>query len=321
MSEDGGTVQVRPAPIDPFAAAPGGRYADAFVVVERVPGGRTSRPPRGVRTEHFDVRRDGSRLRVGHDLDPSRVDDDIGGLVARELVAPGWISGGEAFERIFTGLVLTGRADPDADPTAAWQGFYTNTLHRLDTLVGSASSSPGTTVGVTGRTVHGSLAAYAPVHARAEALVRGSSVLELGCCLGFLSLRLARAGFTVTGTDVAAGTVRLLTAMATRLGVPLDTRVADATRVPFPGGYADTVLLVHLLEHLDPDDGERALAEARRLARRRVVVAVPYEEQPDPAYGHVRTLDADLLHALGRGCDWSATVHDHHGGWLVLDRP
>lgn len=329
-----GTLPVE-APIDPFAAAPAGRYADAFVVVERVQGGRSRHRPHGVRTEHFDVGRDGDRLRVRHDLDPREVDDDLGGLVARELVAPGWVSGSEVFERIFTGLVLTGHADA----TDAWESFYRNTLRRLDALVGPPS--PGTSArgaqtrrrsaGHTGDrppaadpaggAAHGSLADYAPVYARAEALVRGSSVLELGCCFGFLSLRLARAGCTVTGSDVVAGTVRLLATMASRLGIPLGTCVADATRVPLPGACVDTVLLAHLLEHLDADDGVRAVAEACRLARHRVLVAVPYEDLPDPAYGHVHTVDAEVLRTLGARSGWDAMVHDHHGGWLVLDRP
>ena len=44
------------------------------------------------------------------------------------------------------------------------------------------------------------------------------------------------------------------------------------------------------------------------------------EDEPDPAYGHVRTVDAAALHRLGERPGWRADVHDHHGGWLVLDR-
>lgn len=311
MSERAPTYQVAP-PIDPLAPTQGGRYEDALVVVERACGGPLAAPPPGgVRTTHFDVVLEDRRLRVTHRLDPRRVDDDLGGLVATELVRPGWVSGSEVFERIFTGLVLTSHPDP----AAAWELFYRNTLARLDALI-----APGA-AGAEGSTGHSSLADYAPVHAHAEHLVRGTRVLELGSCFGFLALRLARSGLAVTATDVAPGPVRLLQEMTPRLGSALVTAVADATRVPLPDGCADSVLLVHLLEHLDIDDGARAVAEATRLARIRVVVAVPYEAEPDPAYGHIRTLDAPALRRLGEVSGWRADVHDHHGGWLVLDRP
>lgn len=310
-------------PIDPLATAPGGRYDDGLVVVQLAASGRPRRTLHCVRTPHFDVERADGRLRVTHALDPTEIDDDLCGLVARELVSPGWVVGNEVFERILTGLVLTSHPDP----LRAWDTFYRNTLDRLDALIGpprppgadATSRTPHAGPGTDDATWHGSLAGYAPVYAHAERLVVGSSVLELGSCFGFLSLRLAASGLEVTGSDVAPGTVRLLRVMSSRLGRGLRTCVADATRVPLGDGHADTVLLVHLLEHLDAHDGYHALAQAIRLARLRVVVAVPYEEQPDPAYGHVRTLDATVLRDLATGWGWHADVHDNHGGWLVLD--
>jgi hypothetical protein len=60
------------------------------------------------------------------------------------------------------------------------------------------------------------------------------------------------------------------------------------------------------------------LREALRLARRRVVVAVPFEHEPTAAFGHVRTFDRRALIGLGHRLGRPFTVHDHHGGWLVL---
>ncbi len=109
--------------------------------------------------------------------------------------------------------------------------------------------------------------------------------------------------------------------MSRRLGVDLETFVADAARIPRPDNSVDVVLLIHLLEHLEPRHGRQAVDEALRVASRRVVIAVPYETEATQAYGHVRTIDRDDLQAWGaqaRGWDWR--VEDHHGGWLVLDR-
>src|SRR5690606_8273989 len=96
------------------------------------------------------------------------------------LVAP------EAFERVFVALVES--AAPD--PLAAWEAFYRNTLARL----AAGGGEPG-----------GTIAEFAPVHDTAAALVRGRRVVELGCCFGFLSLRLARAGHAVTALDLVPG--------------------------------------------------------------------------------------------------------------------
>ena len=70
--------------------------------------------------------------------------------------------------------------------------------------------------------------------------------------------------------------------------------------------------------------GDMRAARSLRCAARRVVVAVPFEEEANESYGHVRTLTLDDLAALGvamaerSGFSWS--VHEFHGGWLVFDR-
>ena len=69
---------------------------------------------------------------------------------------------------------------------------------------------------------------------------------------------------------------------------------------------------------------ELFVAEALRSAARRVVVAVPFEEEANESYGHVRTLTLDDLAALGvataERSAFSWSVHVFHGGWLVFDR-
>jgi hypothetical protein len=79
------------------------------------------------------------------------------------------------------------------------------------------------------------------------------------------------------------------------------------------------VLLIHLLEHIEPTLGDRAVAEAIRVARRRVVIAVPLEDEPDETWGHVRTVSLDDLAAWGAASGHPHRVVEHHGGWLVID--
>lgn len=283
-------VPLLPDPIDPLAPAPAGRYEDDVVVVARRPGG--PRRAGAVHTSHFDVWRGAGRLQVGHDLPPERIDGDLGALLAEELFRPGWVTGNDTFERVFTGIVLGGAPDP----AEAWELFYRRTLARPRGEI-------------------------AELHEHAAGLLPPGSVLELGCCFGFLGLRLAAAGARVTVSDISEGTVRLLATVAPRLGIAVDTQVCDAALVPCADDTYDAVTVLHLLEHLDPAHGAAVVAEAVRVARSRVLVAVPYEDEPDPLYGHVRSMTPAELAALGRASCWNASVHPFHGGWLVLDRP
>lgn len=305
------------APIDPLAPAPGGWYLDELVQVRSI-GPVRPRGPGSVRTEHFDVRHVGDRVHVDHWVPPTRIDDDVAGLLADELFTPGWLRGTELFERIFTGVVRSSAPDP----LESWLLFYRNSLVRIQqTLTGPGpTSGPPSGPAHAGRPGgHGTIAGYAPVYGHAEGLLATGSALELGSCFGFLSLRLAGAGRRTTASDVSAGTMRLLATMAPVLGVRLETRVADASRYPGADGCADNVLAIHLLEHLDPAQGDRTIAEAVRLARRRVVVAVPLEPEADETWGHVRTVTLDDLDAWGRATGLPYDVHEFHGGWLVIE--
>lgn len=305
------TTQTRvdpPRPIDPLAPGPRGRYEDDVVVVERDADVHRRLRLGRTRTRHFDVGRHGDRLHVLHHLAREQVDNDLTGLLVSELFAPGWLSGSDTFERVFTGVVRSSCPEP----LDGWELFYRNTLRRLGEPAPARDVSDD-----------GSIDGYRPVYQRALELVPGGTVLELGCCFGFLALQLAERGDAdVVASDVAAGTVTLLRTVAARLGLRVRTLVADAARVPLPDASTDTVLAVHLLEHLDQSNGAQVLGEALRLARRRVVVAVPFEPEPTRAYGHVRTFDVASLTALTHElpAGWRSRVEVHHGGWLVVDR-
>ncbi|MEU7487467.1 mycofactocin oligosaccharide methyltransferase MftM [Streptomyces sp. NPDC042319] len=296
--------------IDPLAPNRPGHYADHLVSVVRDGASGTARTPAAqeppvVRTDHFCLRRRAHRIEVAHRITPEALDNDLAGLLAGELFAPGWLSGPDVFERVFTGVVRS--CVPG--PVASWARFYDNTLARIRACwQGPAPAG------------HSSIAGFAPVYRRTLDLVPPGSVLDLGACFGFLALLLARQpDRTVLASDVSSGTMRLLEAVAGTRGTPLRTLTCDAARVPLPDRAVDTVTAIHLLEHLDPQHGAAVLAEALRLARRRVVVAVPYEDEPTAAYGHVRCFDRDQLTALGRATGRPCAVTDFHGGWLVLD--
>lgn len=280
---------VRPAEVDPLSPVPDGVWRASGVRVRR---------RAGTRGEHLDrprfcADRRGGVLTVEHDLTPDELSDTLAVLLTEQL--DGTLLGRHDFESVFTGVVRT--TVPGG--IAAWSRFYRNSLDALES----------------GQT------AFATIHRRAADLVTGPWLLDLGSCFGFFPLRMSRLGYEVTATDLSAPTMDLLARVSSRLDRPLRTIACDAAQVPRPGGAADTVTALHLLEHLDPDTGSAVLAEALRLARRRVVVAVPFEDEPQACYGHVRTFDMATLRDLGaRFTGVRARVFEHHGGWLVLDR-
>lgn len=302
-----------PAPIDPLAEAPPGEYHDELVSVLRMTGDQpVDDAPPIVRTEHFRLGRDGKRMRVCHGMRPHELDNDVARLLVDELFAPGWLSGGEVFERVFTGIVRS----TVHDPLLAWNTFYGNTLSRIrQEWEGRRAVGPSATA------AHSSIADIAPVYQRVLQLVGDGKVVDLGSCFGFLALLLAeRPRNSVTASDLVPGTVNLLKVIAENRRLPLETLVCDAAWVPLPDAAADTVTMIHLLEHLEEDRGIAVVSEALRLARRRVVVAVPIEEAPNPTYGHLRVFDRATLRQLGQSSGHCFTVSEHHGGWLVIEK-
>ena len=284
--------------IDALRSCPTGCYEDGIVMVTR---GEAE----GITAEPWP----GGRIAVRHRLRAGELDDEIAEPLAAAL-AP-LSDDHEVFARAFTGVVLTSR--PDA--AAAWEEFYRNSLARLGPI------SPPSPLGPPGSPGGPSGPGYSEIYRHAAGLLPGTSVADIGCGFGFLALHLAAHGTAVTACDIDPGTTRLLGRMAGRLGLPLRVVTTD----PGPGRLAsvsvDAVALLHVLEHVAEDVAAALIGEATRIARHRVVVAVPYEKRPTRLFGHLRTINAGQLRKLGAGSGWDHRVYDHHGGWLVLDRP
>ena len=286
--------------LDPLAHTPEGMWNGPGVRVRRRVGPHAhDHRPGSICTPRFCAHRSGGLLTVDHNLTPEQLCDELAVQLAEELVDSGALRDQPEFELVFTGVVRS----TVGGGASSWVRFYRNSLARLE----------------------GGSTAFAPVHERAAALVRGRSLIDLGSCFGFFPLRLARDGIAVTATDLSAPTMRLLELASAQLGRPLRTLSCDAAAVPLPDGSADTVTALHLLEHLDSAAIDAVLAEALRLARRRVVVAVPFEDEPRACYGHIQRFDLARLQLLGerlsdKHSGVTATVHEFHGGWLVLDR-
>lgn len=252
-----------------------------------------------ITTPHFLIHDGHVRPRLGRD----GISNELAGHIAAELAPLGLVRDGPAFERVFVDTVLA----THPDPAQAWNAFYGNTMRRL------RHPDPGGT---------GSVATFARIYEHVMSLIRGTTVLDVGCCFGFLPMLAADRDprLRVVGTDLVPPTVALAGRVARAQGSRARFAAADLLALPVADQAVDTVLAIHVLEHLPPEVSAQALAQLRRVARRRVVVAVPLEAAPDPTFGHLQAFDLPRLAALGGDPGWSRAVYAADGGWLVLDR-
>jgi SAM-dependent methyltransferase len=263
-----------------------------------------------VETAHFRV--------VGRTVEPrfpdACLDNQLADHIAEELVPLGLVPDAAAFEQIFVDTVVASAPSP----VLAWSAFYRNTLNRLR---GAARSGPVTSGASPAR--GDSVLTFARIYSHVPQLIKGTSVLDVGCCFGFLPLLLAERNpaLMVVGCDVVPATSKLAASVACSLASRARFIAADAGRLPLRPEAVDTALLVHVLEHLPEASTLGVLSELRRVTRSRVVVAVPFEEVPDPTYGHVQAFDRRALGRLGAATGWSWTIQECEGGWLILDRP
>jgi ubiquinone/menaquinone biosynthesis C-methylase UbiE len=89
--------------------------------------------------------------------------------------------------------------------------------------------------------------------------------LEIGSGTGYFTLNMMRAGMieTATCSDISAGMLSTLDLNAQRLGLEVETQVADAERLPFADESFDLVLGHAVLHHIP--DLARAFTEFERV--------------------------------------------------------
>lgn len=96
-------------------------------------------------------------------------------------------------------------------------------------------------------------------------LAPGSTLLDVGCGAGQISIPAARAGVKVTGLDLAPNQIAQARARAEQEGLSVKFDEGDAENMPYPDGHFDTV--VSLVGAMFAPRPERVAAELLRVTR------------------------------------------------------
>ena len=151
----------------------------------------------------------------------------------------------------------------------------------------------------------------------AEALPRGSRVLDGAAGLGQLAQRLSGRGYRVVGIDYSIDA-----ALHVRRSAGLPAVVGDLTRMPFRSGVFDAVTTGETLEHLDDD--RAAANEIARVVRSggTVIATVPALQMlwssSDDYYEHRRRYSRGALTEMFRRAGFAIAKASFWGFPIVL---
>lgn len=262
---------------------------------------------------------DGKTILV-HRFTLEELDNNIGYYLMQELAPQGLITSDQAFGAALIGVVVSTFLD---DPVTAWNRFSLNTLQRLREHLDDPPSSALQNDFIT---------SFAYIYHRLFVLKVGSSLLDVGCACAFWPILVAeRANGTyqrIVGVDNRADAIALSNNLAASVNMTHLEFIQDDLLAPaFTNvGTFDTVTAIALLEHLPEEQLPRALEHLLQVTRRRLLIAVPYEEQATLAFGHRQVFTPEKLDYWGRWCvahlqgNARYRCEEVMGGLLVIER-
>jgi SAM-dependent methyltransferase len=245
---------------------------------------------------------------------------DIKQYVVYELKPLGLITRSSDFGEIFSGVI--GSFFPK-DARFAWHEYGAKTLQRFLLFLSTARTP-------TVFNFYATIGVFANWYQRVCELCVGDSFLDAGCESGFLPLIIAeRIPFMerIVGVDIRPDLFATMNDIAEERHLKnVRFMQADLLAPDFPTlGIFDTVTALGVIEHFSEAEMYRVLTNLLEVAKRRLILTVPYEEQPEIIYEHKQLFTREKLETLGRWClaQWGAGrqwCEDADGGLLLLER-
>lgn len=246
------------------------------------------------------------------------IDNNVGYYLMKELAPYGIMQSENAFGATLVGVVTS--VQPD-DPVNAWKTYSLNTFHRFQALLQLPSSFTDEQDFIT---------PFAHIYQRFLQLQTGTTLLDVGCACAFWPLLAAESKKLerVVGVDLRQDAINLSQQLAMLVGVnQADFMLADVLASGFNElGTFDTVTAIHLIEHIQTSLLPIVLKNLLQVTRQRLLIAVPYEKEPEQAYGHEHVFNRDILEQWGQWCiaqlhgQGRAYCEDVYGGLLVIER-
>jgi SAM-dependent methyltransferase len=250
-------------------------------------------------TEHFVTCRQPStnKLILMHLFKPEEANADLICFIEDELPTSGIIPTSRAFGATLFAILASMYSAPRNQQTI-WLNFCLNSLNSLRDQIAHPQQSTLAKVSY--------ISPFAAIYRRIFELITGQSLLDVGCSFGFLPVLVSERKPTmhVTGCDISADAIGFSSSLANAVkaqNTMLTQR--DVLSKDFPElGRFDTVTAIHLLEHLAEEDMPTALDHLLQATRKRLLIAVPYEEQAHKVYGHEQVFTPAKLHQWGNWC-------------------
>ncbi len=256
-----------------------------------------------------------------HWFGPEEINADIKHFLMYELQPLGLLKQSSDYGKILSGLV--GSFFP-GDARAAWHAYGAKTLQRFLLFLSTARTPPVldyyATIGV-----------FATWYQRVCELCVGESFLDAGCESGLLPLVIAeRIPFMtrVVGIDIQTGMFPIARVLAEEWHLPQVQFIqADLLSDHFDTvGQFDTVTAIGVIEHFTEQEMYRVLANLLKVTTYRLIIVVPYEQEPEIIYEHKQIFTRAKLEMVGQWCveQWGGAsrmwCEECEGGLLLIEK-
>lgn len=118
-------------------------------------------------------------------------------------------------------------------------------------------------------------------------LMKGVSVLDLGCGGGRNAHYLAQRGYRVYGVDISAAAVEFCQKRFARFNLPGTFKQGTFNQIPFPDNYFAGVMCIAALDHVTLETARASIIEIRRVLVPDGLILLTF----DPPH-----TDEDILH-------------------------